>query len=961
MKKVLVNLFLCLLFFNNQQAYAQFSELSMLEGLSESIGKRSSDQPLLPNDENKDEDTSDVPKEDNVVDLTNEDFNYSGSDNFRNRPEYKKDSRTKLEYFGYKFFTDNETTFAPNNNIPVQPNYLIGPGDNLKIILYGNTNDQFTVEVSRDGDIYFPDIGPISVAGLTFKDARETIEGVVSNRIIGTEVNITLGALRSIQIFVLGDTFQPGAYSVSALSSLTNAIFSSGGIRPSGSLRNIQLKRDGKLISEFDLYKLLLEGDSSGDKRLLPGDVIFIPPVGKTVAVDGQVTRPGIYELNDNESLRDLLKFSGSIKPKGNLKKAELQRIDYDNENFSLQNVDISSGKNNQIPLKNGDLIMIHPIYNEISSAILLSGHAKQPGFYPWQPGMMISDILGSTSDLLSYSDLGYVLVVREDKINQNKNFHQVDLREIFQRNDQNVDFELFERDEIIILPSLLTPSDITTRLIRDKYIIDEDEQFTLEDEWNDLTYLRKSLKEEKLLPSLEEKTQVINPITGEAKDDTDIRRYYEYSINNYCVIPEDLALKIVESSGYESKKSIELEQLAEITDPLDMQRLIAEAEAEKDAIEEGVGDDDLSISNEITDLCRRQLLDPIVDLANRQINDATEKQIISVFGNVHFPGDFPLTVNMNLTEAIKASGGLKEASYDTEIELSRRDLSGKKYTVSNIFASANSITQMSEELKPKDIVNIKQISSDIKTVEITGEVYFPGIYPIAENQTLTDLIKRAGGVTEFGSTQAAYFQRQSLKEAEASRLNSAKQELRRKILLSSQSGGLGQNSLDSNAIVQLTALLAEDSPKEDVLGRLVIDLEAMLTEAEEDIVLEDGDMVNIPKFRQTISVLGEVYVSNSHIFKDNYSLDDYINLSGGATQFADTDSTYLIKSDGSIISPSRLSSSGFFRRGTNIIEPGDTIVVPLMVTPFSGIKATTEVTQIIYQMALAAAAVNSF
>ena len=179
---------------------------------------------------------------------------------------------------------------------------------------------------------------------------------------------------------------------------------------------------------------------------------------------------------------------------------------------------------------------------------------------------------------------------------------------------------------------------------------------------------------------------------------------------------------------------------------------------------------------------------------------------------------------------------------------------------------------------------------------------------------------------------------------------------------MSSQSGGLGQESLDNNSINQLTSLITADTGVNDTLvGRLVINLNAILDQEVEDIILKDGDSLIIPKRKQSISVIGEVFVANSHLYKNSLNLKDYISLSGGTTIFADENNTYLIKSDGSIVSPSQLSGSGFFRAGKSSLEPGDTIVVPLNIQPFSGVKATTEITQIIYQMALAAAAVNSF
>ena len=268
----------------------------------------------------------------------------------------------------------------------------------------------------------------------------------------------------------------------------------------------------------------------------------------------------------------------------------------------------------------------------------------------------------------------------------------------------------------------------------------------------------------------------------------------------------------------------------------------------------------------------------------------------------------------------------------------------------------------MQTRLQEMDIITLKQMATNTGTVEITGEVFFAGIYPISENQTLGELVRRAGGITKHGSAEAAYFARQSLQEAETQRLEGAKNELRRKILLSSQAGGLGQSGLGASAITQLTTLLTniDDS---DSLGRLVVDLESILNGTIEDIILEDGDKLHIPTEQQTISIIGEVYMANSHVYEKSLAIGDYIELSGGTNTFADENNIYLIKVDGSIVSPSQLSGgfSGFRRTASGGLQPGDTIVVPLEVQPFSGAKAATELTQIFYQMAIAAAAVNSF
>ena len=167
---------------------------------------------------------------------------------------------------------------------------------------------------------------------------------------------------------------------------------------------------------------------------------------------------------------------------------------------------------------------------------------------------------------------------------------------------------------------------------------------------------------------------------------------------------------------------------------------------------------------------------------------------------------------------------------------------------------------------------------------------------------------------------------------------------------------------MDASSISLLTGLLTRENREDDTaLGRLVVDLQSILDGAVEDVLLEDGDKLHIPATRQSVAVIGEVFVANSHLFKSNLTINDYISLSGGANDYADENNIYLIKADGSIVSPSQLSGGGFFRRSADGLRPGDTIVVPLDVQPFSAVKATTEITQIIYQMALAAAAVNSF
>jgi Periplasmic protein involved in polysaccharide export len=236
---------------------AQTSDLQIFEGLAEGLNNSQGSRTLTEDDANTEEDPVNSQFKRGNIDFTDSEYGYTGDRSFDSAP-IPRDNAKPLEYFGYEYFQQAPSTFIQSTNVPVPSDYIIGPGDNFKIYLYGNFNKEFTAEVSREGLVFFPDLGPINVSGLTFSESEKVIKDIVANKMIGTDINITMGTLRSINVYVMGEAFQPGLYTVSSLSTLTNAIFASGGINTSGSLRNIQLKRDGEVISEFDFYDILL-------------------------------------------------------------------------------------------------------------------------------------------------------------------------------------------------------------------------------------------------------------------------------------------------------------------------------------------------------------------------------------------------------------------------------------------------------------------------------------------------------------------------------------------------------------------------------------------------------------------------------------------------------------------------------------------------------------------------------
>jgi polysaccharide export outer membrane protein len=352
--------------------------------------------------------------------------------------------------FGYDLFQGAPSTFAPVKDIQVPIDYVVGPGDTFNIQLYGNESASYSLTVGRDGQIKFPKLGPISVSGMGFDAAREKLEHRVAQQLIGTQVSVTMGDLRSIRVFVLGEVEKPGSYTVSGLSTMTNALFVSGGVKTIGSLRNIELKRDGHLVSVLDLYDLLLHGDTSGDRQLKAGDVIFIPPVGAIATAYGAVRRPAIYELKKEKTAEQLVDIAGGLTPDADGKLAQLERID-SSRLREMRNIDLNSNAGRNTEIMNGDKLRVPAIRPTLENSVELSGYVFRPGAFQYRAGLRLSDVLGSFDELRPNADRHYIMIRRvvppEDKVE----VISADLERALSARGSAADPLLRPRDNIIV------------------------------------------------------------------------------------------------------------------------------------------------------------------------------------------------------------------------------------------------------------------------------------------------------------------------------------------------------------------------------------------------------------------------------------------------------------------------------------------------------------------------------
>ena len=327
------------------------------------------------------------------------------------------------ERFGVDILTENaRDTDALPMDLPVGPDYVVGPGDGLAIDLWGGISQRLQRTVDSEGRISLPEYGPVLVSGKTLGDVQLTVQQLLRTQLRGVSTDVSLSRLRTVRVYVVGEVADPGAYDVSSLSSPLNALVAAGGLTERGSLRSIKHYRGKQLIEVVDAYDLLLRGVGSDQKRLENGDSLLVPPVGPQVTIEGMVRRPAIYELRGNTSLEDALDLAGGVLPAASLKHVEVERL-VAHENRTMFSLDLSGNESTEadesqlrsFQIQDGDRIHIFPIapYNE--QAIYLQGHVLRPGRYSYKEGMTVRDLITSYSDLLPEPAGKYAEIIRLD------------------------------------------------------------------------------------------------------------------------------------------------------------------------------------------------------------------------------------------------------------------------------------------------------------------------------------------------------------------------------------------------------------------------------------------------------------------------------------------------------------------------------------------------------------------
>ncbi|MBI5638029.1 MAG: SLBB domain-containing protein [Nitrospinae bacterium] len=796
----------------------------------------------------------------------------------------------KIMQFGYSFFYGD---FLPPDLLDkaTASDYIVGPGDEVDVGLYGSISHAGKFIVDRDGTIPLVNGAPLKVAGLTFAQMDAKIQNTIKEKMVGVSAKVTISRYRAMQVYILGDVSLPGPCMVNGMTTVSGALLVCGGVERNGSLRKIAVIRNGKQMGTFDLYNFLLKGDTSKDPLLKPGDAVFVPPIQNTAAVAGEVNRPAIYEFSDAVPLDELIRNAGGVRPTSFAQMAQIERIDGQG-NFVTIDVDLA-GASRAMTIRNGDIVKVFSVVedNLDANAVYLIGNIRNAGKRAYQGGMKLADVLNRQS-LLPDTYLEYGIIERESGLGRETEMLRFNLGKMLE-GQAGDNLNLMARDRIYIFNS---------------------------------------------------------------------NAFMEAE----AVGVEGLVLK---PGKYEVKKNMTVLDLLLTAGGLDKDADLSFAELYRE--------DPVS---KVTTLLRLNLEDtvslrgdanPVLHANDRlvvhSVWERNQKSEVTIIGEIMKPASYPLPTGARLLDLIYAAGGLTEKAYKKRVEITRYEVRDGKEMESNHFevdleAALRGASRDNILLEKRDQVIIRPISNwgEAAYVTLQGEVMFPGKYIIQKGETLSNVIKRAGGFTNAAFAYGLRFTRTSIAamqkkqyEDMAGRLDMETTHL---ALAPAQLGS--EKSADQKQLmIGGLRAMADKLRKTEGSGRLVVNVPSDVTKMskEEDLALEGGDALYVPKKPAAVLVMGAVYNQNAFQYRKDFSVEAYINRAGGYTEQANQSGTNIIKANGEVM-PLR---GGYFQKRATL-GPGDVILVPETVVQYSGLQMTQDITQILYQLSLTAAGLKS-
>ncbi|OGP16250.1 MAG: hypothetical protein A2V21_311930 [Deltaproteobacteria bacterium GWC2_55_46] len=811
---------------------------------------------------------------------------------------------SSLKPFGYDIFT---TGSASQQNLPVSQDYVIGPGDEIQVLLWGRVTGQYSLSVNRDGTIQFPNVGPLTVSGMTFEKMKSYLSSK-AGKIVGTQISVTMGRLRSIQVFVLGEVKRPGAYEISAMSTVTNALMASGGASGIGSLRRVDLKRGNMTVASIDFYELLTSGDKSSDLRLHDSDVVFVNVVGPIVGIAGNVKRPAVYELKESTDLAAALRLAGGTIPTAFTQRLQVERVQ---DNLKKVVIDIDASQEaaaRSFILLDGDFIKVFPVVDRDSNAVYLEGNVKRPGKYELKKGMRVRDIIKDERDLLEESALDYAIVKR---------------------------FSAPAMNAVMLMP--FNPGALFSGSEKDDISLMPGDVIQIFSRW---AFMDKSTVS----------------IFGEVRCDKlnggqDAGGCY-FELENRLTV-KDLVHK---AGGLTKDASLEWLEIYR-TD---------KRNKEVTLIKLSLGS---ALSGDNRDNIMLEDMDRVVV---HSVRETTPQSYVTLHGALNRPGKYPYASNMTVKDMVFAAGGVHESAYLEDAELAIGTVADsrnyvfeyRKIDLSKALAGDPEHNLPVPPYASLFVMQVRNWQSEL-FVELKGEFVNPGNYRIKRGEKLSSVIKRAGGFTTRAYLKGAVFTRESIRDFQQKNIDEAASRLEKVLLSSAPSeieGAMGPEAAKQAqaAIEQKKALIAQMRASR-AEGRIGITLEEHLEGTPYDFEFEDKDVLTVPSRPSQVQVMGSVYNQLAFLYTPDATVEGYLKKAGGTTANADEDAIFILKVDGTAVSKKESSwdsgSKSWFSGGfmSAKLNPGDTIIVPEKLDKIHWLREIKDLTQILYQIAVTA------
>lgn len=806
--------------------------------------------------------------------------------------DYRERSDSEnLGQYGYELFA-----YSPEGRLEdpvgrVDDEYVLGIGDEIVVTLIGGTSRSIITQVDSEGRVVLPDLRPISAAGRTFGAFRRDLEAQVTANLLGAEAFVSIGSVRQVGVLVLGEVDLPGMHHLTSLSSVLDAL-TAAGIRKTGSLRSIQIHAAGQITS-LDIYDLL-QGKVGSEIRLQEGMRIVVPVIGTTVAVEGEVMRPGIYELNTKQSeisYADMISMAGGfLRPLGN--EVTSNELQTDGRQL-LRSVDVSSGI---VPA--GSILSVSRKKNLISGRVGLAGHVGVVGSRSLEGAGTLAELVGGLDGLGRSPYLLFAILETKDAATQSRLLKAVDLERILAGAE---DVALRDEDTLYVLSAhdvaFLSSPDIRNALLTKR-------------------------PSSGSCPAIQNfASQIL---------ETDIHRYSSV-VRSIFISREDAGPAEVKRQGAKT--------------PDDTVDLDTVASGELVGGREGVIS--LDTASEEDDANCSALFDEFPDLLAFTLEHA-----VSATGAVRRPGIYPLAGSTSISSLVSVSGGFANNADLQSIEMlsfSGRDSEGalrasRKY----IDATAESLARF--VVSPGNSVRFDSILTDQEpgSVLLSGEFGRPGVYSITRGETLGQILERAGGLTEQAYPYGAELRRVSVKREQEEAFRRASRELNSALA----SLVLRRRDITADAIVA-TQQLADNLASVEAPGRVVVEADpaVLRTRPELDVVLEPGDSILMPKRPSFVIVVGDVLSPGALQFIPGKEVDEYLEQSGGLQSSADKKRVFVVYPNG-VAAPVNVSRWAF---STLQIPPGSTLVVPKDSSPLT-MEIVRDISGIFGQLALAAA-----